>query len=162
MLLTAILIYPYTSTLVQGFGLLSLVLFAGVLLLPSLIILAVAIGRFWVARSWLGRWVLADVLRQLPHLRLAMMALLLTLVANIGVTSLVDSFRLALTDWLETRLSADLFVDANALNASQLRDKTWVSALHQRTLINIEFSGRKAEIIGVSVESPDFLTTNIL
>ena len=162
MLLTAIVIYPHTSTLIQGFGLLSLVLFAGVVLLSDLIVLVVASGRVWVARSWLGRWVLADVLRQLPHLRLAMMALLLTLVANIGVTSLVGSFRLALTDWLETRLSADLFVDANALNVSQLRDKTWVSAVHQRTVIDIEFSGRKAEIIGVSVESPDFLETNII
>ena len=162
MLLTAIVTYPHTSTLIQGFGLLSLVLFAGVVLLPDLIVLAVAGGRVWFARNWLGRWVLADVLRQLPHLRLAMMALLLTLVANIGVTSLVGSFRLALTDWLETRLSADLFVDANALNVSQLRDKTWVSAAHQRTVIDIEFSGRKAEIIGVSVESPDFVATNII
>ena len=50
------------------------------------------------------------------------MALLLTLIANIGVTSLVGSFRLALTDWLETRLSADFYVTAGVMDAASSKE----------------------------------------
>ena len=162
MLLTATLAYPHASTLIQGFGLLSLVLFAGISLLPFLIVLTVAGGRVSLARGWLNRWAVADVLRQLPHLRLAMMALLLTLIANIGVTSLVGSFRLALTDWLATRLSADLYIGADAISAPQLLDQTWLKAAHQRNVANVDFSARKAMVIGLSAESPDFLPTSII
>ena len=162
MLLSATLAYPHASTVVQGFGLLSLVLFAGICLLPFLIVLSVAVGRVALASGWLNRWAVADVLRQLPHLRLAMMALLLTLIANIGVTSLVGSFRLALTDWLATRLSADLYIGADAISAPQLLDQTWLKAAHQRNVANVDFSARKAMVIGLSTESPDFLPTSII
>ena len=63
-----------------------------------------------------------------------MMALLLTLIANIGVTLLVGSFRLALTDWLETRLSADFYVTAGVIETESLVGQDWIHAAHRRAV----------------------------
>lgn len=159
---TAYLTYPLASTVVQGFGLLALVLFAGITLLPVIILLIVALGHHVLGRHWLGRWALADVRFQLPHLRLAMMALLLTLIANIGVTSLVGSFRIALTNWLETRLSADIYVTAGVLERESVNEQKWVRSAHQRTEIDATFAGRKMTIIGVDAGAPDFTAANVI
>ncbi len=161
-LVAAYVSYPVASTVVQGFGLLALVLFAGIALLPVSILLVVAVGKVGFGRHWLGRWALADVRFQLPHLRLAMMALLLTLIANIGVTSLVGSFRIALTHWLETRLSADIYVTAGVLEPTSISQQRWVKSAHQRIEIDTTFSGRKMTIVGVDVDAPDFTVASVI
>ena len=161
-LVAAYVSYPLALTVVQGFGLLALVLFAGITLLPVVILWVVALGNAGFGRHWLGRWALADVRFQVPHLRLAMMALLLTLIANIGVTSLVGSFRIALTHWLETRLSADIYVTAGVLEPESVGQQSWVKTAHQRTEIDTTFSGRKMTIVGVDVDAPDFTVASVI
>ena len=161
-LIAAYLSYPLASTVVEGFGLLALVLFAGITLLPVVILWVVGLGNAGFGRHWLGRWALADVRFQLPHMRLAMMALLLTLIANIGVTSLVGSFRIALTNWLETRLSADIYVTAGVLEPESISQQSWVQSAHQRIEIDTTFSGRKMTIVGVDVDAPDFTTSSVI
>lgn len=161
-LVSAYLTYPLASTVIQGFGLLALVLFAGITLLPVIILLIAGLGNLGLGRHWLGRWALADVRFQLPHLRLAMMALLLTLIANIGVTSLVGSFRIALTNWLETRLSADIYVTAGVLESESLSGKSWVKNAHQRVEIETTFAGRKMTVVGVDIDAPDFTAVNVI
>ena len=66
------------------------------LLLPGIVtlVLGLAQGR---ARGAFGEWVLADTRQLLPGLSLALMALLLALAANIGVSTMVGSFRLTFT-----------------------------------------------------------------
>ena len=162
LLLLAYLCYPLASSVVQGFGLLSLVLFAGVALLPVTVLLAAAVGKAATRQSWLARWAFADVALQFPHLRLAMMALLLTLIANIGVTSLVGSFRLALTEWLEIRLSADFYVTADALDSDSIASQDWVQAAHRRMVAERSFAGRTMTVVGVDVDAPDFGPSNII
>jgi putative ABC transport system permease protein len=154
--------HPYASTLLESLAFISMVLISGIALLPGLVILGVWGIQKFLARSWMNRWTIGDVLLQFPHLRLAMMALLLTLVANIGVTSLVGSFRLALGDWLETRLSADLFITSGEIDAARLRNESWIETAHQRKVAEIEFLSRKTQIIGISEDSPDFLHTSII
>ena len=161
-LIAAYLSYPLASTVVEGFGLLALVLFAGITLLPVVILWVVGLGNAGFGRHWLGRWALADVRFQLPHMRLAMMALLLTLIANIGVTSLVGSFRIALTNWLETRLSADIYVTAGVLEPESISHQSWVQSAHQRIEIDTTFSGRKMTIVGVDVDAPDFTASSVI
>lgn len=161
-LIAAYVSYPLASTVVQGFGLLALVLFAGITLLPVVILWVVVLGNAGFSCHWLGRWALSDVRFQLPHLRLAMMALLLTLIANIGVTSLVGSFRIALTNWLETRLSADIYVTAGVLEPESISQQSWVRSAHQRTEIDTTFSGRKMTIVGVDVDAPDFTAASVI
>ncbi len=162
LLVIAFMAYPLAGTVVQGFALLALVLFAGIALLPGIIVLIVVVGNLGLGHHWMGRWALSDVRFQLPHLRLAMMALLLTLIANIGVTSLVGSFRIALTNWLETRLSADIYVTAGVLEPESISQQSWVQSAHQRIEIDTTFSGRKITIVGVDVDAPDFTATNVI
>ena len=154
--------YPLASSVVQGFLLLALVLLAGIALLPVAILLVAALGRAGLQQHWLARWTFADVSLQFPHLRLAMMALLLTLIANIGVTSLVGSFRLALTDWLETRLSADFYVTAGVMDADALAGEAWVRAAHRRVVAETSFAGRTMTVVGVDVDAPDFGPENVI
>src|SRR3546814_20065041 len=61
------------------------------------------------SRSVLGQWFLADCRQQLPTLSLALMALLLALAANIGAGSMTNGFRHTFSDWLEQRLTAELY-----------------------------------------------------
>lgn len=56
------------------------------------------------------RWLVADSLLQLPGLSLALMALLLALATNIGVSTMVSSFRLTFEGWIDQRLAADLYL----------------------------------------------------
>ena len=162
LLLIAYLGYPLASSVVQGFALLALVLFAGIALLPVAVLLVAALGRAGLQHHWLARWAFADVSLQFPHLRLAMMALLLTLIANIGVTSLVGSFRLALTDWLETRLSADFYVTAGVMDADVIAGEAWVRAAHRRVVAETSFAGRTMTVVGVDVDAPDFGPANVI
>lgn len=96
-----------------GFLLLAALLLGGVLILPGVlaVLLVVAQGR---VRGVVGAWFLADTRQQLPGLSLALMALMLAMAANVGVSTMVSSFRLTFTGFLDQRLSAALFVNAEA------------------------------------------------
>ncbi|MCE8016938.1 ABC transporter permease [Halomonas sp. MCCC 1A17488] len=101
---------PAGEGLLAGFALIATLLLASALLLPSLLALALAgLGRL-VARRPLAHWALADLQLQLPRLALAMMALLIALSANLGVSSMVGGFRLTFLDWLDQRLMADYYL----------------------------------------------------
>ena len=162
LLLLAYVCYPKASSVLQGFALLSLILFAGVALLPITVLSVSALSRTVIRRHWLARWALADVSHQFPHLRLAMMALLLTLIANIGVTSLVGSFRLALTDWLETRLSADFYVTAGVMETESLVGQDWIRAAHRRAVAERSYADRTMTVVGIDVDAPDFGPDSII
>ncbi|MCC5882238.1 MAG: ABC transporter permease [Halomonas sp.] len=101
---------PPGEGLLAGFGLIGALLLASALLLPPLIALLLAgLGRL-VAHRPLAQWALADLQLQLPRLALAMMALLIALSANLGVSSMVGGFRLTFLDWLDQRLVADFYL----------------------------------------------------
>lgn len=108
---------PSGEGLVAGFALVAMLMLAAALWLPPLLALALrlmlrAVTRLTpVTRSWpLSEWALADLQLQLPRLSLAMMALLIALSANLGVSSMVGGFRLTFLDWLDQRLIADLYL----------------------------------------------------
>ncbi|AZQ67796.1 ABC transporter permease [Silicimonas algicola] len=97
--------------LAGGFVLLGGVLLAAALALPAVLSGLVALaGRS--ARTALSEWFWADTRQQLPGLSLALMALMLALSANIGVGTMVSSFRQTFTGWLDQRLVSDLYVSA--------------------------------------------------
>ncbi len=95
--------------LVGGFTLLASLLIGAALALPIILdrVLAVASRT---AQSVTGQWFWADTRQQLPGLSLALMALLLAMSANVGVSTMVSSFRLTFTDFLEQRLASELYV----------------------------------------------------
>ena len=112
--------------LVSGFLMLGGLLVAAALALPSVlaVLLAFAERR---AIAVLPQWFWADTRQQLPGLSLALMALLLALSANVGVGTMVKSFRETFTGWLDQRLASELYVRAsNEDQANRLR--AWLNA----------------------------------
>ena len=108
--------------LVAGFTLLAATLLAAALAVP-LVLAAVLMGAARISRSPVAQWFWADSRQNLPRLSLALMALMLALSANIGVGTMVASFRATFIDWLDLRLVAEVNVlprspsEAEALHA---------------------------------------------
>jgi putative ABC transport system permease protein len=101
----------FGTGVIAGFVLLGGLLMGAALLLPVVLhlTLRLAEGR---ARGTLAQWFLADTRQQVPGLSLALMALMLALAANLGVGTMVGSFRATFTGWLDQRLAAELYVTA--------------------------------------------------
>ncbi|MBZ4023443.1 ABC transporter permease [Rhodobacter sp. TJ_12] len=94
-----------------GFVMLGALLLGGALALPPLlgVVLRLSQAR---AKGPVAQWFWADSRQQLPGLSLALMALLLAMAANVGVSTMVSSFRLTFTGFLDQRLAAELYVTA--------------------------------------------------
>ena len=109
-LLTAALILGVAGDgLVAGFACLAALLLGAALLVPTALALIIGgLSRF--GSGAVTRWVWADTRQQIPALSLALMALLLALSANVGVSTMVGSFRGTFIGWLDQRLASDLYV----------------------------------------------------
>jgi len=94
-----------------GFGFLAGLLLAAALLLPVLLQAILAAAARLVPGA-VAAWALADTRQQAPGLSLALMALLLAVAANVGVSTMVGSFRATFLGWLDQRLVAELYVTA--------------------------------------------------
>ncbi len=97
--------------LLVGFILLGALLLSAALAVPPVLVAIVALAERG-ARGPLAQWVWADARQQLPRLQLALMALMLALAANIGVSTMVGSFRATFIGWLDQRLVAEAYVTA--------------------------------------------------
>lgn len=140
------------SGLVAAFAMLALLLLGAALALPFLLGGALALGAR-VASSVLGQWFWADTRQQLPGLSLALMALLLALSANIGVGTMVGSFRLTFTGWLDQRLASELYVTARSeAEAAELRAFLTPRSDALLPIWNVEamLPGGPGEIFGVA------------
>ncbi len=140
------------SPLVAGFLMLGALLIAAALVLPAILHGALALGAR-TARGPLSEWFWADTRQQLPGLGLALMALMLALAANIGVGTMVSSFRLTFTGWLDQRLAAELYIStedeaqADALMAF-LRPR--VDAILPIRDVEADLGGLPLQIFGVA------------
>lgn len=97
--------------LIAGFAMVAGLLIGSALVLPF-ILSRILIVLQRAARGPVAQWVWSDMRAQLPGLSLALMALLLALAANIGVGTMVSSFRLTFVGWLDQRLTSELYVTA--------------------------------------------------
>ena len=104
--------------LIAGFAMLAAMLIGGALALPPLLSLALRRGEGF-ARGPVAQWFWADTRQQVPGLSLALMALLLAMAANVGVSTMVSSFRLTFTGFLDQRLASEIYV--NAADAAQAK-----------------------------------------
>ncbi|MCE0504197.1 ABC transporter permease [Roseivivax sp. GX 12232] len=111
LLLTSAGLALFGQGLVLAFACLAALLIGAALALPPLLIAALRALRP-LARGPVTEWLLADARQQVPALSLALMALLLALSANIGVGTMVGSFRTTFTGWLDQRLAAELYLTA--------------------------------------------------
>lgn len=136
--------------LTAGFVLLGALLLGGALILPVILsgILALAERR---AGRPVPAWFWADTRQQLPGLSLALMALLLAMAANVGVSTMVSSFRLTFIGFLDQRLASEFYVTAeDAEEARGLID--WlaprVDAILPIRNVDRQVAGLPAEIYG--------------
>ncbi|NCO85510.1 MAG: FtsX-like permease family protein [Rhodobacterales bacterium] len=113
------------SGLVAGFGLLAALLMGAALALPLVLDRVMALGQ-GRARGVVAGWFWADTRQQLPGLSLALAALLLAMAANVGVATMVSSFRLTFVGFLDRVLTSELYVyTADADQAALLEE--WVT-----------------------------------
>ncbi|MDQ0323191.1 hypothetical protein QO002_005397 [Pararhizobium capsulatum DSM 1112] len=106
-----------------------------------------------MSRAALTQWFWADTRLQVPGLSLALMALLLALSANIGVDTMVSSFRLTFLGWLDQRLAAELCVTAKDEDeAKRLRE--WLPRYSMAVLpiwsVEGNVLGQHLQIFGVA------------
>lgn len=134
--------------LTAGFMMLGALLIGGALALPPILswVLARAEAR---ARAPVAQWFWADTRQQVPGLSLALMALLLAMAANVGVSTMVSSFRLTFTGFLDQRLASELYVSAES--ASQAAAITAVAARQADAILPLlntegQVSGQPASI----------------
>ncbi len=135
-----------------GFLAMAGILVGATLLMPPALagLLAIA-GR--VARGPEAEWAVADARQQISGLGLALMALLLALAANIGVGTMVESFRTTFVDWIDQRLFADVYVDpatgaqADAVRAA-LGDDPAVAELLETRSTEASLGGVPVRIVG--------------
>lgn len=111
--------WPGGVGLVGGFTLLACALLGAALVLPLGLGALVGLASR-CARGPVGQWFWADTGQNLPRLTLALMALMLALAANIGVGTMVASFRATFIGWLDQRLVAEINVTPR--DAAQAQD----------------------------------------
>jgi len=138
------------SGLVAGFVLLGALLLGGALLLPVVLsaLLATAEAR---ARRPVAGWFWADTRQQLPGLSLALMALLLAMAANVGVSTMVGSFRLTFVGFLDQVLASELYLTAeDDAQAEALTDwlEPRVDAILPIRNVERDVAGLPAEVFG--------------
>ncbi len=156
----AIFIYPFLDNALTGFVLLGLLLFAAAWMLPTLLALALGFLSKRIPEDELySRWLVSDGWAQLPAFRTAMMALMLAMTANLGVGTLVDSFRNAFVSWLEVRQSADIYLRSPNVNIESLIDpeqsSQWLADSHHRIAVNSRWRERQTLIRGIDASAPD-------
>ena len=137
--------------LLSDFVLLGGLLLAAALALPAFLSLLIRLtGTF--ARSAMAQWFWADTRQQLPGLSLALMALLLALAANIGVSTMVKSFRETFTGWLDQRLASELYVTAETGEGAE-KLAEWLAGRAQAVLpiwdVEADILGAPGEVYGV-------------
>ncbi|MEJ6402854.1 FtsX-like permease family protein [Yoonia sp. 2307UL14-13] len=151
MLIALSIVLMFTADgLIGGFALLGSLLIGAALALP-LILDRVLAGASLTAKSVSAQWFWADTRQQLPGLSLALMALLLAMAANIGVSTMVSSFRLTFIDFLDQRLASELYVSTE--NASQTADLLAFAAPRVDEILPIqnadtEVAGQPTQVFG--------------
>ena len=144
-------ITAFGEGLVAGFAMLACLLIGAANLLPWLLERGL---RFAEQRSTapLAQWFWADSRQQLPGLSMALMALMLAMAANIGVSTMVSSFKLTFVDYLDQRLSSELYIAARteqqAAEITAFLDGK-ADALLPITSVDARIGGLPAEIYGI-------------
>ncbi|MBB4273346.1 ABC transporter permease [Rhizobium mongolense] len=158
LLITSATLASVGHGLIAGFAVLACLLLGAALMLPGMLSAFLAIMQRNSKRV-LVTWFWADTRQQLPGLSLALMALLLALAANVGVGTMVSSFRLTFIGWLDQRLAAELYVTAREENEA-MRLRTWLLD-HSTAVLPIwsvegEVLGDRLQIFGAAAGDPTY------
>jgi putative ABC transport system permease protein len=139
--------------LTLGFALLACLLIGAALALPLVLRGAVTLAD-GLAQSAMWQWFWSDTRQQVPGMSLALMALLLATAANVGVSTMVSSFRVTFVDFLDQRLAPDLFMQIE--DPSQSADLEAFLVANAREVLPLlsvetEIAGVPSDLYGVRV-----------
>ncbi|MEO0379858.1 MAG: ABC transporter permease [Pseudomonadota bacterium] len=153
LLATAAALVAFGHGLILVFALLGCLLIGGALALP---VLASHALRLFERRATqpLWQWFWADTRQQLPGLSLALMALLLAVSANVGVSTMVSSFRLTFVSFLDQRLAPELFAQVDsATQSAELEAYLAAEGIEVLPLRSTyaQIAGQPARLFGVRV-----------
>jgi putative ABC transport system permease protein len=153
LLVAALGLALFGTGLIAGFALLACLLIGAALALPLVVSLVLSLCERR-ARAPLWQWFWADTRQQLPGLSLALMALLLAVSANIGVSTMVSSFRLTFIGFLDQRLAPELFVQLETAEESaallSYLDQQSIEALPLMS-VQTRITGRPTELYSLRV-----------
>ena len=154
LLLAAVSLLVIPGSLAQGFLMLGCLLTGGAIGLP--VVLSRCLSAFGHATNHpIFHWFCADTRQQLSGLSLALMALLLAVSANIGISTMVASFRLTFIGYLDQALAPELYVgvettaEADALEAFA-RSKN-LEILPVDMMTTWQSQGQKVQLLGIRV-----------
>ncbi|WP_047042528.1 ABC transporter permease [Vibrio mexicanus] len=117
----AIAIYQAPQTQSSGFAIIALMLLSAALFTPYFI--WKLFTSFSYSMRWVKvRWFFADAATSMSYRGVAMMAFMVSMAANIGIETMVGSFRDTTDRWLTQRLAADLYIYPNTSAATKMSD----------------------------------------
>ncbi|MCF7481646.1 ABC transporter permease [Vibrio sp. J1-1] len=115
----AVAVYQAPKTQEIGFTIVALMMLSVALLMPF--IMWHVFQSFSYSLRWVRvRWFFADAAASMSYRGVASMAFMLALAANIGVETMVGSFRDTTDKWLSQRLAADIYIYPNNNNAARI------------------------------------------
>ncbi|OEF07627.1 ABC transporter permease [Vibrio genomosp. F10] len=116
-------IYQVPQTQTSGFAIIALMMMSVALFTPFLI--WKVFTSFTYSLRWVKlRWFFADAATSMSYRGVATMGLMLAMAGNIGVETMVGSFRDTTDKWLTQRLAADLYIYPS--NSSSPRVSHWL------------------------------------
>ncbi|MGF1909820.1 FtsX-like permease family protein [Vibrio kasasachensis] len=120
----AVAIYQAPQSQESGFIIIALMLLSVALFTPFL--LWRLFTSFSYSMRWVKvRWFFSDAAASMSYRGVATMAFMLAMAANIGIETMVGSFRDTTDKWLSQRLAADLYIHPNSSSAARL--SSWLS-----------------------------------
>jgi putative ABC transport system permease protein len=152
LLATSGILAAWGDGLIAAFACLAALLIGAALALPACLIGTLRAADP-LARGPVSEWVLADARQQVPALSLALMALLLALAANVGVGTMVGSFRTTFDGWLDQRLASEVYVTARTpAEADELRAfvEPNADAVLPIWSVDVTLAGQPGEVFGVA------------
>ncbi|MDW6017244.1 FtsX-like permease family protein [Vibrio plantisponsor] len=120
----AIAIYQAPKTQSSGYTIIALMLLSAALFTPFVI--WKLFNSFSYSLRWVkARWFFADAAASMSYRGVATMAFMIAMAANIGVVTMVGSFRDTTDKWLNQRLAADMYLYPTNSSASMISG--WLS-----------------------------------
>jgi putative ABC transport system permease protein len=113
LLMSSLALLAFGQGLFAGFAILATMVLGASLLLPLFLSSLLSLGER-MARNPIAAWFWADTRQQLSGQSMALMALLLALATNIGVGTMVSSFRQTFVSYLDQRLASELYVSGRS------------------------------------------------
>lgn len=116
--------------------------------------------------SWV-RHAIADIGASLSRTGVAIVSLAVAVSATIGVSIMVDSFRLSVSDWLEQTLQADIYVraESGSLDKDLVADisaTSGIEAVSTSRRISFEVETGRTQVLAIRMAPGSYAGTDIL